>query len=291
MTWKKLLIIVVGVVIAGSLLGQSQLAGSVAALVLVVGVLLVVLSGLGGSKKDSLAGFARKATPPADSLFSIVLAGLAAAKITAAPGFPLGVSLVFTVAMALGMGFLPSAAGIVLGTGGGAAAVILAATREDCRMGASTLAVAAAVMVAALLGIVLVVSGVIGVSVPRTYRPKLGDWALLGFGLVSLTLFVASPVGLEVWVDPPPWALAAAFGLILVIGIYSAVQPRLVKALTATAMMLATFILAAYEQIYFGGNVAPCANPVRDAFIAVAFTAIAAPVAALVHDRTGRRTP
>jgi hypothetical protein len=41
--------------------------------------------------------------------------------------------------------------------------------------------------------------------------------------------------------------------------------------------MLATFMLAAYEQIYFGGNVAPCANPVRDVFSAVVFTLIAAP--------------
>jgi hypothetical protein len=286
-SWVKLITLVVAVVIVGSLLGLGQAVGSIAVLVLVVGVLFVVLRGVtgGSSGGGSIVEFARLRTPPASSFFSILLAGQAAAKITAAPGWALGASLGLVVLLGFGMGFVPSAAGIVLGVGGGVSVMVLAVTRTECRMGATSLAVAVAVVVAALVGVVLVVSGAIGASIPRSSRPRLGDWALMGFGLVSLTLFVVAPAGLEVWVEPSPLLLAVALALILIIGIYSAIQPKLVKALVSVAMLTATFMLATYEQISFGGNVAPCANPIRDMVLTVVFTLVAAPIAGYVERR------
>ena len=292
MTWSRLLVLIFVMAIGGSLLGSSQLAGSLVLIVGLVGLMAVVITGgrsrRGGSGRGTrtLSGLGLIKAPPADSLPTLLLAGLAGAAAAEGFGVPFPSAVIAAVVCGVLVGCFPKVAGPALAVAGTLGALYGTYGSSSCRAAAassSSTAVLLLVLVAGIVIFLVVRLSPFGLIRPLRRKRNPGKLALLCFGLVDLALFIAFPLGLTIWDGAPWWAGWVAAICLLVIFGAAGYAPELVLALVSLAVLGATVALAAYETGALAGEATPCSNAVP----ALVLTAILLVVAGMATRVSG----
>jgi hypothetical protein len=276
MSRTRWIVLVAAIAIGGTLAGQPQLGGLVAAVVFLVFVIAVAVGADSGRTKSgrkarSINYLARYSDPSADvSLGGAVVASFAGwaivdvtmpgAELSALAGSLLLPALLFLLQPELGAACLAI---------GGVVCTVITLFRDDvCRPQASHVSFG---MIAAVLGVFGAVNlAAIGATALFSSLPKFlptrlpsGDRILLLFALLDLALFVARPNGLEVWQDAPGWAMPAALGLVGVIAVFGSYAARFVLGLLALAIVLAQGTLAMVEHGLMSGTPTECGDPLK----------------------------